>query len=149
MSSMLLMGMIGGCGTGGGSDSSSKGETTKHGKNAPDLLTSLNAKINNNKVILYYKVKNISGKTRKLTFPSSLQADAIVFDEEGKKVKQFSDGTLSAQVIQELNLKNNQEISKKFTIGPLSAGHYKIEAFLTAKEEAAKAVKNISIPNSE
>jgi NurA-like 5'-3' nuclease len=45
-------------------------------------------------------------------------------------------------------LENNQEIAKEFTISDLPNGQYRIEVFLTAKEEEAKAVTDLIVKNS-
>ena len=90
----------------------------------------------------------MSGVSQKLTLPSGLQADYIVYDEAGKKVKQYSDEVMSTQAIVEVMVENNQEISNEFTISDLYNGRYRIEVFLRAEEEQAKVVTDLIIENT-
>ena len=151
MSSALVIGLLTGCGTGATPKGNAEGT-----KKEPPILNEIAAKFHatietkavDNTMIINYKVKNLSGKTQKLTFTSGLVADYIVSDLEGKKVKQYSDEVMSTQAIKELELESNQEITKEFTINDLPNGHYKIEVFLTAKEEEAKVVTDLIVKNS-
>jgi hypothetical protein len=130
------------------SSEGSKNHSPKENVNAPDFLSKIIIKKDQKNTLIHYTVKNISGKAKKLTFRTGLKADYIIFDSSGKKVRQYSDGLMSTQVIKEVILKNNQEITKDFTISDLPDGHYKIEVFLTAIELEAKAVSDLIIKNS-
>jgi Cu/Ag efflux protein CusF len=147
----LVFGLLTGCGSGantnGGSEEN-KTESPKKDSIAANFLTFIETKEENNSIIVNYKVKNISGNSRTLTFSSGLQADYIVYDQEGKKVKQYSDKAMSTQAIKEITLGNNQEIENGFTITDLINGQYKIEVFLTAAEEEAKVVTDLVVENS-
>jgi hypothetical protein len=149
--SALVIGLLAGCGSGAAPKGSAEGTKTKppiQNEIAAKLHATIETKAENHTMFIYYKVKNLSDKAQKLTFTSGLEADYIVFDLKGKKVKQFSDEVLSTQVIKEMELDSNQEISKEFTISDLPNGHYKIEVFLTAKEEKAKVVTDLIVKNS-
>jgi asparagine N-glycosylation enzyme membrane subunit Stt3 len=161
LSTVLVIGLLAGCGTGSDTKGSADGSTTEkseqNGKptEKPDeneiaakFHTTIETKEENEKIIIIYRVKNLSGKTQKLTFPSGLEADYIVYDQDGKKIKQYSDDVMSTQAIKELMLENNQEITKEFTISELPIGNYKIEVFLTAKEEEARVVTDLIVKNS-
>ncbi|MEH7255119.1 BsuPI-related putative proteinase inhibitor, partial [Neobacillus niacini] len=104
--------------------------------------------VENNSIKINYKVKNVSGASQKLTLPSGLQADFIIYDEEGKKVKKYSDEVMSTQALIEVMVENNQEITNEFTISDLYNGRFRIEVFLRAKEEQAKVVTELNIENS-
>ncbi len=151
MSSALVFGILTGCGTGAvpkGSAEGTKKEPPTQNEIAASFHATIETKAVNNKMIINYKVKNLSGKTQKLTFPNGLEADYIVSDLNGKKVKQYSDEVMATQAIKELELESNQEIVKEFTISDLPNGHYRIEVFLTAKEEEAKVVTDLIVKNS-
>ncbi|MFJ5716978.1 BsuPI-related putative proteinase inhibitor [Neobacillus sp. NPDC093127] len=151
MSSALVIGLLTSCGTGAKTNGSSEGiktENPKENEIAANFLSNIETKEDKHSIIIKYKVKNISGKVQKLTFSSGLEADFIVYNQAGKKVKQYSDDVMSTQVMKEILLENNQEISKEFTISDFTNGHYKIEVFLTAKEEEAKAVTDLIVKNS-
>jgi hypothetical protein len=157
LSTALLIGLLTGCGTGSETKGSAEGsKTEKPNQNEKDNENEIAAKFHatietkeeNGTVIINYKVKNLSGKTQKLTFPSGLEADYIVYDQEGKKIKQYSDEVMSTQAIKELELENNQEITKEFRISDLANGNYKIKVFLTAKEEEAKVVTDLIVKKS-
>jgi hypothetical protein len=161
ISATLVIGLLTGCGTGSETKGSAEGskvekpnqnEKENENENENEIAAKFHATIEtkeeNGTVIINYKVKNLSGKTQKLTFPSGLEADYIVYDQEGKKIKQFSDDVMSTQAIKELELETNQEITKEFTISDFANGNYKIEVFLTAKEEEAKVVTDLIVKKS-
>ncbi|MEH7483558.1 BsuPI-related putative proteinase inhibitor [Neobacillus drentensis] len=151
MSSVLMIGLLTGCGTGAttkGSAEGTKPVLPKQNEILAKFHATIETKAVNNTMIIKYKVKNLSGKPQKLTFTSDLEADYIVYDTEGKKVKRYSDEVMSTQAIKELELANNQEIAKEFTISDLPNGQYRIEVFLTAKEEEAKVVTDLIVKNS-
>jgi len=155
LSSILVVGILNGCGAGTNTVINTDG---KHGGVEPDLPkqedvvaelhSSIETKEENNSVIVTYKVKNISGKLKELTFPSGLKADYIVYDLKGTKVKQYSDEVSSTQAIIEVALENNEEINTEFNISDLTNGQYKIEVFLTANEEEAKVVMDLHVKDS-
>lgn len=149
VSTLFIFGLLTGCGAEanpkGGSDEV-KEETPKQ---EDKFQTYIDTKEENNDVIVNYKVKNVSEETQKLTFTSGLQADFIIYDQEGNKVKQYSDEVSSIQAIQEVELEKNQELENGFTISDLTNGQYKMEVFLTAKEEQAKVVKDLIVKESD
>lgn len=152
---VLLVGLLSACGTGNKTNDNNEimkkkvaAENPKPNDIAANVHPSLEIKEENNSTIINYKVKNISGEPIKLYFPSGLQADYIVYDEEGKKVKQYSDEVMSTQAITEMTFDNNQEIQNSFTISNLYNGTYKIEVFLTAEEEQAKVVMDLLVGKS-
>jgi hypothetical protein len=149
----IVIGLLTGCGMGSETKGSAEGsKVEKPNQNENEIAAKFHATIEtkeeNGTLIINYKVKNLSGKTQKLTFPSGLEADYIVYDQEGKKIKQYSDDVMSTQAIKELELENNQEITKEFTISDLANGTYRIEVFLTAKEEEAKVVTDLIVKKS-
>lgn len=151
MSSALVFGLLTGCGIGANTDGSSEGrngEEPKQNEVASKFHTSIATKEENNSVIVQYKVKNISGKPQQLTFPSGLKVDYILYDESGNKVKQYSEEVFSTQAIVEMTLENDQELAQEFTLTDLTNGNYKVEVFLTAKEEQAKVMTDILIEKS-
>jgi Intracellular proteinase inhibitor len=152
---VLAAGLLSACGTGNNANGNGEGvkkenltENPKQNEIAAPFHSSIEIKAENNSVIINYKVKNLSGEPQKLSFPNGLQADFIVYDEKGLKVKQYSDDVMSTQAITELNLENNQEIQNSFTISDLYNGSYRIEVFLTAEEEEAKVVTDLLVENS-
>jgi hypothetical protein len=149
ISTLFVIGLLTGCGTEenpkGGSDVVEV-ETPKQEERFQNFIE---MKEENNAVIINYKVKNVSGEAQKLTFASGLKADFIIYDQQGKKVKQYSDEVSSTQAIQEVVLEKNQELENGFTITDLTNGQYKIEVFLTAKEEQAKIVKDLTVKESK
>jgi hypothetical protein len=152
---VLLVGLLSACGTGNqtiGNGKVVKEENQmdyrKQNEIAAKVHPSIEIKEENNSIIINYKVKNLSGGPLKLTFPSGLKADYIVYGEEGKKVKQYSEEVMSTQAITEMTFDNNQEIQHSFTISDLYNGTYKIEVFLTAKEEQARVVMDLRVEKS-
>lgn len=151
ISSALVIGLLSGCGGGAapkGTAEGTKEESPTQNEIAASFHATIETKAENNTMIIHYKIKNLSGKTKKLTFTSGLEADYIVYDLQGKKVKQYSDEVMATQVMKEIELESNQEIGKEFTISDLPNGRYKIEVFLTAKEEQAKVVTNLIVKNA-
>jgi Intracellular proteinase inhibitor len=152
---VLLVGLLSACGTGNetnGNNEVVKKENTMDNPNQSEIAAkvhpSIEIKEENNSTIINYKVKNISGGPIKLSFASGLQADYIVYDQQGKKVKQYSEEVMSTQAITEMTFDNNQEIQNSFTISDLYNGAYKIEVFLTAQEEQAKVVMDLLVEKS-
>jgi hypothetical protein len=151
----LLVGLLSACGTGNetnGNNEVVKKENTMDNPNQSEIAAkvhpSIEIKEENNSTIINYKVKNISGGPIKLSFASGLQADYIVYNQQGKKVKQYSEEVMSTQAITEMTFDNNQEIQNSFTISDLYNGAYKIEVFLTAQEEQAKVVMDLLVEKS-
>jgi hypothetical protein len=152
---VLAAGLLCACGTGNNANGNGEGvknenltENPKQNEIAAQFHPSIEIKEENNSVIINYKVKNSSGEPQKLSFPNGLQADFIVYDEKGLKVKQYSDEVMSTQAITEVTLENHQEIQNSFTISDLYNGSYRIEVFLTAREEDAKVVTDLLVENS-
>jgi hypothetical protein len=148
---VFVAGLLSACGT--GNHTNGEGEVVKKENPKPNEIVarfhpSIEIKEENNSVIINYEVKNLSGDSQKLSLPSGLQADFIIFDEEGKKVKQYSEEVMSTQALVEVTIDNNQEIKNSFILSDLYNGRYKIEVFLTAKEEQAKVVTDLIIKNS-
>lgn len=152
---VLVAGLLSACGTGNNTNGNGEGlkkenpaEYPKQNEIVARFHPIIETKEENNSIIIDYKVKNLSGEPQKLSFSSGLQADFIVFDEEGKKVKHYSEEVMSTQAISEMTLENNQEIQNSFTISDLYNGRYRIEVFLTAKEEQARVVTDLIVENS-
>ena len=145
----FLFFLLAGCGTNTNKTSGGNNEESpKKDKVAATFETSVSSKEVNNNTIVQYKMKNISGKTLNLTFPTGLKVDYIIYDEQEKKVKQYSDDVLATQAIVEVALENGKEISQEFTISDLPNGKYVMEIFLTAKEEKASGFMDLLIENS-
>ncbi|MEH7009344.1 BsuPI-related putative proteinase inhibitor [Neobacillus niacini] len=151
---VLLVGILSACGIGNNTNGNGEGvkenptEIPKHNEIVARFHPTIETKEENNSIIINYKVQNLSGEPQKLSFPSGLQADYIVYDEEGKKVTQYSEEVMSTQAINEVTLENNLEIQNSFTITDLYNGSYKIEVFLTAKEEQAKVITDLVVEKS-
>ncbi|WP_423798687.1 BsuPI-related putative proteinase inhibitor [Neobacillus sp. SAB-20_R2A] len=150
VSSALAIGLLAGCGSGvgdqkNGSSGAPKATAPKQNEIAASFLPRIEMIEQETGINVNYRVKNISGKGQKLTFSNGLQVDYIVYDESGKKVKQYSEEVMSTQAMQEVNLENNEEIAKEFTITDLKNGKYKLEVFLTAKEEQARVVMDLLV----
>lgn len=150
---ILLVGLLSACGTGNQTNGNGEvmkknAENPKQNEIAANFHPSIDIQEENNSTFINYKVKNISGGPLKLSFPSGLKADYIVYDEEGKKVKQYSEEVMSTQAITEMTLENNQDIQNSFTISDLFNGTYKIKVFLTAKEESATVVTDLLVEKS-
>lgn len=165
LSSALLIGMLAGCGTSGSTkdnvkenasgssdtvktETPSKTETSNQNEIAAKLQASVETKEEKTDVVVTYKVKNLSGESKKLTFPSGLEADYVLYDQNGQVLKKYSDEVSSTQAVKEETIENNQEMVKEFKIPGLLNGHYKIEVFLTANEEDVKATKEFAVANS-
>lgn len=152
---VLAVGLLSACGTGNNTNGIGEGvnnenpaENPKQNEIIAQFHPSIEIKEENNSVIINYKVKNLSGEPQKISFPNGLQADFIVYDEKGLKVKHYSEEVMSTQAITEVTLENNEEIQNSFTISDLYNGRYRIEVFLTAKEEDAKVVTDLLVENS-
>jgi uncharacterized protein YcfL len=152
---VLAVGLLSACGSENNGNSNGEGvkkenptENPKQNEIAAQFHSTIEIKEENNSVIINYKVKNLSGEPQKLSFQNGLQADFIVYDEKGLKVKQYSDEVMSTQAITEVILENNQEIQNSFTISDLYNGRYRIEVFLTAQEEEAKVVTDLLVEKS-
>jgi hypothetical protein len=152
---VLVAGLLSACGTGSNTNGNGEGvkkenptEYPKQNEIVARFHPSIEIKEESNSVIINYKVKNVSGEPQKIQLPSGLQADFIIYDEEGKKVKQYSDEVMATQALVEVTIENNEEIQNSFTLTDLYNGRYVIEVFLTSKEEQAKVVTDIIVEQS-
>jgi Cu/Ag efflux protein CusF len=151
ISTAIVFGLLTGCGTRtqtNGTNSGTKTEYQKQEKVTAKFIPSLEIKEDSHDMTVKYAVKNISGKKQKLTFTNGLKADFVVYDQNGKKVKQYSEEVSATQATEEISLDNNKEIEQKFTISDLPNGQYKLEVFLTSKEEKAKSEAEFIVKNS-
>ena len=152
---VLAAGLLSACGTGNNTNGNGEGvkkeiptEHPKQNEIVAKFHPSIETKEENNSIIINYRVKNLSGEPQKLSFLTGLQADFIIYDEEGKKVKHYSEEVMSTQAISEVTLENNQEIQNSFTISDLYNGRYHIEVFLNVKEEQARVVTDLVVEKS-
>lgn len=151
ISTALLFGLLTGCGTGTKTNSTSDGAKTENQRQeniTAKFIPSLEINEDNHDMIINYVVKNISGKKQTLTFSNGLMADYIVYDQKGKKVKQYSEEVSSTQAMEEVSLENNKAIEQKFTISDLPNGPYQLEVFLNSKEKTAKTEAEFLVKNS-
>ncbi|MFP7298395.1 BsuPI-related putative proteinase inhibitor [Neobacillus niacini] len=152
---LLAAGILSACGSGNDTNQNGEGVKEENREENPkqnDIVArfhpSIETKEDNNSIIINYKVKNLSGEPQKLSFLTGLQADYIIYDEKGKKIKQYSEEVMATQAISEMTIENNQEIQNSFAISDLYNGTYRIEVFLTAKEEQAKVVTDLIVEKS-
>ncbi|WP_413298829.1 BsuPI-related putative proteinase inhibitor [Bacillus sp. 1P10SD] len=151
ISTAIVFGLLTGCGTStqtNGTNGGTKTENQKQEKVTAKFIPSLEIKEDNHDMIVKYAVKNISGKKQTLTFSSGFKADFIVYDQNGKKVKQYSEEVSVTQATEEISLDNKKEMEQKFTISDLPNGQYKLEVFLTSKEEEAQTDAEFIVTNS-
>ncbi|WP_456279313.1 BsuPI-related putative proteinase inhibitor [Bacillus sp. AK128] len=147
VSSALTLLLASGCGAVEGTTQGNQGGESQE-EVQTIYKTYIEAGEENNQVKVVYKVENISGEDQTLTFTSGLQADVIVYDKEGNKVYQYSDEFMSTQAIENLTLKPSDLLEKEFVFSGLENGNYVVEAFLTAKEEQAKVMMDLTIEHS-
>lgn len=149
--SLLVFGLLTGCGTASNTNEKSGGakvEAPKKNEEAAKLAATFETTEQNNSLIIHYTVKNTSEESQKLTFSDGLKADYILYDGQGKKLRQFSDSAIATQAIEEVTLGKDEEFSRDFTIEDVYNGEYILEVFLTAKEEQAKVSKNVVVKQS-
>ncbi|WP_042355543.1 BsuPI-related putative proteinase inhibitor [Bacillus rubiinfantis] len=149
---MLLFAALAGCGAKKetnqqteGSPASDNQEATEQKKTVPDLQPLLEISEEKNNVVVTYKVKNRAAAPKKLTFPSGLEADYILYDGANGVIKKYSDELYSTQAIKEQTLASGETLTKQFELPPLVNGSYKIEVHLAANEEKAKVVKEFTV----
>ncbi|MFS0863783.1 BsuPI-related putative proteinase inhibitor [Fredinandcohnia sp. 179-A 10B2 NHS] len=146
--SAFVFALLTGCGTGASTDKTQGAETAEKAEVKANFHTSIETKEEGNSVFVTYKFKNTSGKSQKLTIPSGLQVDYILYDKEGKKLRQYSNEVVSTQAIEELVLKNDEEIIQEFQIDGLEKGEYVLEVFLRADEDPGLVKTDIIINES-
>ncbi|MFT4414268.1 BsuPI-related putative proteinase inhibitor [Fredinandcohnia humi] len=147
LGSAIVFGLLTGCGTENGADKTQGAgiESSKKDEVNVNFSTSIATKDGEKGVVVSYKIKNISGKDKKLTFSSGLKADYILYDKNGNKIKQYSEELMSTQAVEEVTLTNDEELMSEFIISDLAKGEYVLEVFLTAKEEKATVKTDIII----
>ncbi|WP_096153891.1 BsuPI-related putative proteinase inhibitor [Bacillus sp. FJAT-45066] len=144
LSFLLTFSLLVGCGLSTNSSGSSNGSD----KEKNPFHTTIETNEENGKVIVRYKVKNTSETEQKLTFPSSLEADYILFDKSGNKIIQLSDDIMATQAIKEVTLAKGEELFFEFIIENLVNGEYVVEVFLTADKEQTKVSMDVKVENS-
>ncbi|PDZ94203.1 proteinase inhibitor [Bacillus cereus] len=112
------------------------------GKIEPSLKTLKNGGYN-----FEYTLKNQTEKVKEFTFSSGQKMDYILKDENGNKIKQFSEGKMFTQAIEKVSLVQGEE--KTFgtiELGNLKKGTYQLEVWLTAQgNDDFKIVKTINV----
>ncbi|MCM3570394.1 BsuPI-related putative proteinase inhibitor [Neobacillus mesonae] len=149
--SVVIIGMLSGCGSSDDDHLNSDSVTPKNSAGnsiAAKFHPTLDIKEEEKDVIVKYNVKNLSGASKKLSFSNGLEADFVLYDQNGHILKRHSQNVLSSQALKEMTLKNNQVIEKVFKIPGLVNGDYKIEVFLLANEEQAKVVTEFKVEHS-
>ncbi|MBB6283123.1 BsuPI-related putative proteinase inhibitor [Geobacillus subterraneus] len=99
---------------------------------AGTLEPSLTYKKENGAYVFTFTVKNQTERVQTVTFTSSKQYDYILY-RDGKKVKQFSEGKMFAQIYEERTLKQGEELSFQETFRDLAPGTYTLEWWLADK----------------
>lgn len=83
-----------------------------------------------------YKLKNQTEKEKEFTFTSGQMYDYKIYDTDGEEVFHFSKVASFIQSIQTKTLKQGQKFDFELVIDKkLKSGNYRIEAWLTAKDE--------------
>jgi hypothetical protein len=149
--SLLVFGLLTGCGTASNSNEKSNGakaEAPKQDEATAKFAATFETSEQNNSLNVRYTVKNTSEESQKLSFSDGLKVDYILYDGQGKKLRQFSDSAIVTQAIEEVTLGKDKEFSRDFTIEDVYNGEYILEVFLTAKEEQAKVSRHVLIKQS-
>lgn len=112
------------------------------GKIEPSLKTLKNGDYN-----FEYTLKNQTEKVKEFTFSSGQKMDYILKDENGNKIKQFSEGKMFTQAIEKVSLVQGEEkIFGTIELGNLKKGTYQLEVWLTAQgNDDFKIVKTINV----
>lgn len=96
-----------------------------------------------------FTIKNQNERPEKLEFPSALEHDYKVINENGEVVKQHSKNVMSAQRIKTITLKQAEELIYKENydrvVKGLPKGSYKIEFSSTAKGKNISSTLNIDV----
>lgn len=149
--SVLVFGLLTGCGTASNSNNNSGGtseEAPNQNQDVVNYSATLEITEQDNGVNVTYRVVNTSAESQKLSFSNGLKVDYILFDSEGKKLKQYSDEVVSTQALEEVTLKKDEEFTQEFKLEDLTNGQYRLEVFLTAKEDQAKSVEDFVVKNA-
>ncbi|MCM3768705.1 BsuPI-related putative proteinase inhibitor [Neobacillus niacini] len=149
--SVLVFGLLTGCGTASNTNenrSGAKAEAPKKSEVTAKVSSTFETIEENNSIKVNYLVKNTSGETQNLSFTNGLKVDFILYDDQGKKLRQLSDEVVSTQALEEVTLGKDEEFSKEFIIEDVYNGKYILEVFLTAKEEEAKVSRHITVEKS-
>lgn len=112
------------------------------GKIEPGLNTLKNGGYN-----LEYTLKNKTEKVKEFTFSSGQKIDYILKDENGNKIKQFSEGMVFTQAIEKVSLVQGEEkVFGTIELGDLKKGAYQLEVWLTAQgNNDFKIVKTVEV----
>ncbi|MGO4889075.1 BsuPI-related putative proteinase inhibitor [Anaerobacillus sp. MEB173] len=158
LSSLVAAGLLVGCGT---SDTNSEPEVIDEGnevekeqgtdEEAAEVELVSHVDITNEEdgtVKVVYSVSNETDKEVELVFSSSLQADYIVYDEEGQKVAQYSDDAAFSMALQEHTLQPSEGLVNEFEIEGLPNGNYTIDLFLNLVEGEAVTTEAFTVENS-
>ncbi|NNU83746.1 proteinase inhibitor [Geobacillus sp. BMUD] len=111
------------------------GKTEQAGRKgiiAGTLEPSLTYKKKNGVYVFTFTVKNQTERVQTVTFTSGKKYDYILY-RDGKKVKQFSEGKMFAQIYEERTLKQGEELSFQETFRGLKPGTYTLEWWLADK----------------
>ena len=144
---VLAILLLAGCGAQGQNGEGSS-QADRAMKEEAEMAASIETKETDEHTVVHFQVENTSGKEMSLTFPNGLQADYVLFDEEGKELGRLSENMFSTQAVTETAIPSGETLEYEFVIDGLPNGSYSIEAFLTAKESDEKAIAEFEITKS-
>ncbi|MFC7370181.1 BsuPI-related putative proteinase inhibitor [Fictibacillus iocasae] len=96
-------------------------------------------------VLLRYELKNQTEEVKVFQFTSGKRYDYTVTDKSGNVVYEFSKEHMFMQVLNEATVKQGDSYVQDILIKDLPPGKYKVEVWLTAKNEPEDYRKTIDI----
>ncbi|MFC0189681.1 BsuPI-related putative proteinase inhibitor [Fictibacillus aquaticus] len=96
-------------------------------------------------VLLRYELKNQTEQVKELHFTSGKRYDYTITDKEGNVVYEFSKEHMFMQVLNKVTIKQGDSYVQDIMIKNLPPGKYKVEVWLTAKDEPQNYRKTIEV----
>ena len=95
------------------------------------LVPSLTLKQEDDVIHATFVIKNDSDHVIPLQFNTTQHFDYVIEDTSGKKVKQYSEGLMSGQIVTRPKLDKGEQLKYEEEIKGLLPGHYKLTIWLT------------------
>ncbi|HET7628531.1 MAG TPA: BsuPI-related putative proteinase inhibitor, partial [Bacillales bacterium] len=115
---LLAFSFLGGCGQSaksgnadGSTGTTSGGSQSGSGFAAGEIQTWIDWNQQGDTVKFTFHLKNQTEHVQTFTFPTGQRFDFVIKNEQGQKVKQYSEGRMFTQMVGEVTLKQAEEIS--------------------------------------
>lgn len=132
--------IIGGCSQSQSGDNKGNDDHEgSEGNMTGNMETSIDYNQKDSTLYFQFHLKNQTDQAKTYHFNTGQRFDYVIKNEQGEKVKRFSEGMMFTQALGEETLQQGETKTYKAKVDDLGPGEYTIEFWITDKEDQSKA----------